>query len=75
MFEQWDQKPITFETVDELLSMDWIARRKNYQDGDFYRFSISENRLMAEYAEGKKWWVVGFLEKPIDLPKWEPVYS
>ena len=47
----------------------------------FYRFSISkrfngETILMAEYKQGKEWWVVGYItndEKGItnSLPVWE----
>lgn len=40
----------------------------------FHRFSLSENRLMAEYDEGKVWYVIGIVDnvEGLDLPKWEP---
>ena len=46
-------------------------------DGPFHRFSQSEEwhdrwLLMAEFDEGKKWWVVGYLkEKVEELPAWQ----
>jgi len=81
MFEQWVQKPIEFEDLDELLSMDWIKERKTLDN--FYRFSLSKMNnsknytglLMAEYNEGKKWHVVGYLKDLVDLPEWKAVYE
>ena len=45
--------------------------------GPFHRFSQSqewENRwlLMAEFAEGKKWWVVGYMKESVEgMPAWQ----
>lgn len=52
--------------------MPQVARFRN--GNQFYRFSISENTLMAEYDRGYEWWVIGYIKDPsqIDLPKWEP---
>lgn len=46
----------------------------------FHQFSISERNgekiLMAEYRQGKEWWVVGYITDETgltdSLPKWEP---
>jgi hypothetical protein len=73
--------PVTteFETLDELLSLDFVKR---FNDGDnsFYRFSVNDYstrvHLMAEYDEGRKWWVVGYIygiaKDDIGLPQWKP---
>lgn len=39
----------------------------------FYRWSISDGRLLVEHDEGRHWWVVGHLtsDTPVDLPRWE----
>ena len=40
----------------------------------FYRFSLSDQNLMVEHDEGRRWWVVARLSGPsveINLPKWE----
>ncbi len=45
--------------------------------GPFHRFSQSEEwhdrwLLIAEFAEGKKWWVVGILRGEVEgLPTWQ----
>lgn len=60
-----------------LLALPWVeARREGF---DFYRFSESPygsdvRLLMAEYKQGKRWWVVAYLEgDATTLPTWEPV--
>lgn len=68
----------TFSTLDELLSVPFVARFREIVDPGkpFHRFSYSEdgNLLMAEYDEGRSWWVVGYLREAVDgLPNWEPV--
>lgn len=58
----------TFETIDELREhlREWELKK------GFHRWSLSENRLMAEYDSGKQWYVVGYVSEPIDLPQWIP---
>ena len=59
-----------FSNLKELKNIKWVNPR--HEDENFYRFSISEKFLMAEYNEGYDWYVVGYLDEPIDwLPKWE----
>lgn len=72
-FEGFETEECSFETVEELFQIPWI---ENFtKRDDFHQFSRADEMLMAEYKEGKEWWVVGrFLGNPdeIDLPKWEP---
>lgn len=74
------------ETSDctDLLNRDFVANFANRFD--FYRFSIGSSvetptgamcTLMAEYKEGREWWVVAYLwpeysEELAALPKWKP---
>jgi|ERR1700722_13624773 len=73
-----------FDTVEELLANEWInnwtkhpfdTEEPKRPNPEFYRFSLSDNRLMYEGKNGKEWWVVGYICHPelIDLPKWVPV--
>ena len=65
----------------ELLAHDILKRWES--DNDFHRFSISTSdspyahkyTLMVELEEGRKWWVVGYIDhvEGIDLPEWVPV--
>jgi len=73
-----ENKIVSFETTEELLNIDFV---KNFSNRDnFYRFSLSidnyfnQHSLMAEYDEGREWWVVGFIDNPLEvnLPKWMP---
>lgn len=67
-----DNKEIIFNTTEELLGIDFV---KNFsQNGNFYKYSISENHLMAEYENGYEWWVIGYINNPkeVNLPKWIP---
>jgi len=61
-----------FQDVPKLFAIPWVKSFSKYPD--FYRYSMSEECLMAEYKGGKEWWVVGSIDHPerIQLPKWEP---
>lgn len=70
------------ETQAELLATPWVAQYKDFFVGKpFYRFSLSRDPLslpllMAEFDEGRHWWVVGLVKEGADeltLPTWEPV--
>lgn len=74
-FEE-DTDVIEFVSVEELLAVPWIKAWA--KDPGFRRFSISmppggEGNwlLMAEYDDGKRWFVVGYLDKRVELPMWE----
>ncbi len=78
-----DKKTFEFDTLQELLDNSIVKRwcmhplneNEVAPEGYFRRYSLSENRLMAEFKNGKEWWVIGFIKYPekLDLPKWEPV--
>lgn len=69
--DRFEPRSVEFSTLSELLSIDFVQRFRNLNN--FYQFSISNNRLMAEYENGYKWFVVGFLDEQFkELPKWEP---
>jgi hypothetical protein len=62
---------VEFNSIDELLNHPWIKQWKS--NDKFYRFSLSEtNTLMCEINYGKNWFILGYLDSPVDLPKWEP---
>ena len=66
-----DLKEVTFKTTKELLKIPFVKRWS--KDKEFYRFSISDENLMAEFKNGKEWWVIGNIERPeeVDLPQWK----
>lgn len=63
-------KEVVFKTIEELLDIDFV---KNFKREDFYRYSLSGNKLMAEYKNGNEWCVIGHIDNPyqINLPKLE----
>lgn len=74
---------LNFNTTDELLQCEYVARYKKDTDADkFYQYSLSIDKysppmLMAEYNNGTSWWCLGKLRTTdgLNLPKWEPVYK
>jgi hypothetical protein len=67
----------TVESVEDLERIKWI---RSWRDNPgFYRFSMAPPTLgaqsallMAEFHEGREWWVVAYLKDPIPgLPLWE----
>ena len=70
------RKTSIFQSTKELLDIDFVYQWEF--DEAFHQFSINKSStqtlLMAEYNEGKKWWVVGRIEDlgdlQLDLPKW-----
>uniref|UniRef100_A0A6M3J1R8 Uncharacterized protein n=1 Tax=viral metagenome TaxID=1070528 RepID=A0A6M3J1R8_9ZZZZ len=74
-----ESKIIEVETTEQLLSLSFIKKWKD--DKDFYRFSKSKYfedyyLLMAEFKEGKVWWVVGYLtgeKDKVELPMWKKI--
>ena len=61
-----------FNSLDELLKIEWIASWKEHKD--FYQYSISrEQWLMGEFKDGREWWVIAYFPEVFDeLPKWFP---
>jgi hypothetical protein len=71
---EYDKSKIEFNTLEELINIDFVKHWMNLKD--FYRFSISPERdlLMAELNNGAEWWVIGYLENAnIHLPIWNSV--
>lgn len=48
----------SFDSNDELLNIPFV---KKFRNENFYRFSISNNFLMAEYKNGFEWFVIGII--------------
>lgn len=72
-FEGFENETCEFSTLEEMKYIPWVKGFTEIKN--FHRFSYSDNHLMAEYREGKEWWVVGTLsEIPEGLKKWEPIY-
>ena len=73
----FENETFQFETVDELLELDWV---KNFaKRDDFHRFSVasrnpdkySRRTLMAEYQKGDEFWAIGFLKEDVpELASW-----
>lgn len=80
-FVGFDNETNEFNSLEELLKIDWVNNFKVLGDTNisFHQFSVSKTPyytvLMAEYIQGTQWWVVGFIEGGDDiikeLPKWE----
>jgi hypothetical protein len=58
-----NQRVSEFETLEELLEIDWITKWKHDKFHSFHCFSISNKILMVEFYGGEKWWVVGFFDE------------
>ena len=68
--EGFEPKVAELSTVEDLNSIDWV--RQHREDPEFYRFSLSDRLLMAEFENGDRWWVVGILSEPLPgLPDWK----
>lgn len=80
-FEGYPIEELEVGSLEELLEVDWV---KNWTTSPgFHRFSVSRHyqyhNLMAEFKEGKEWWVVAILEgeEPeayVTLPEWTPPF-
>lgn len=75
-----EPETVEFRTTDELLSVEFVKCHKQHQG--FYRYSIHGKigrfrvPLLAEYSNGIKWVVIGFLDgdlSGLDLPEWKPI--
>jgi hypothetical protein len=73
-FEGFDAKLERIENVADLDGIDWLQSWRRHPD--FYRFSVSRDAgrmklLMAEFDQGRKWYVVGILSNDLpELPEW-----
>ena len=76
-----EPKSFDFDTLDELLNHEVVKQWRmdpfnvgmSAPKGWFYRYSLSEHRLMAELKHGKEWYVIGYIKHPdkVELPEWE----
>jgi|DEB0MinimDraft_10_1074344.scaffolds.fasta_scaffold00875_6 hypothetical protein len=63
---------IEVASLEELLEVEWIKNFSKYTGkSKFYRYSISGKSLMAEYNKGETWWVIGYTNTELSLPKWD----
>ena len=82
-FSGFDQQEAEVNTLEELQALEFVQRWTTLPGFD--RFSVELNYgapevpchlLMAEFNEGKKWWVVAYLSGQTDLvqhlPEWRP---
>lgn len=69
-FEGFGNEVADFSTAEELLEIPFVKNFK--KNGEFYQFSLSDSHLMAEYRNGREWWVVGIVSdaSKVLLPKW-----
>lgn len=67
----------SFKTQEEALNVDrvrWFKDSNCY--GNFYRYSISDDLLIAEYNKGYVWFVVASsFGDDLKLPTWKPRYK
>jgi hypothetical protein len=68
-----DPKVAHFNNTHELLCVPWVKHWS--EDPKFFRYSMSDECLMAEFDGGKEWWVIGNIDHPkgVYLPKWVEV--
>ena len=66
-----DPETVKFFSTEELLKIPFVESWSKYPE--FFQYSLSENLLMAEFKDGKEWWVVGYIygDIIINLPKWK----
>ena len=75
---------IEFNSLDELMNIDFVKRWANNPMIQFHKYSISyrpshygitSHLLMAELKGGAEWWVIGYLSgegiEKIGLPEWD----
>ena len=83
-FSGFEQQTHGFDTAEELLQAPWLKSfAESGKDREFYQFSLSphtknQTLLMAEYNEGRVWWVAAMINDFPDvkfhsfLPEWVP---
>ena len=80
-FSGFKDLEVEFDSADALLEIPWVKNFAGAWDGDtFHRFSISRDKyskmLICELNDGKKWWVIGYLEHDVPtLPTWKGIYE
>jgi hypothetical protein len=65
-FDPRDDKIIrNFNTINELLSIDFVKSWKKHRN--FYRFSLANEHLMAEFKNGDEWYIIGTIYTDDDI--------
>ena len=75
-----DPETVEFNTLSELLDISFVKHWRDWTDRSFHQYSVCEESwgtvLMAEYNNGTKWWVVGYLKDTnrveLGLLDWNP---
>lgn len=74
---------LAFDTLDELLAMDWVKGFSEHEHFNHYALGLhqtmfrgdkGEHHLMGVYKDGKEWWVIGYLSENatrLGLPIWK----
>lgn len=68
--EGFDSPIVAVNSMQELLIIPFL---QDFVSPSFYKFSISENYIMAEYDKGEDWRVVAIIlegQESINLPVW-----
>lgn len=71
----FEPKVAAFSSLQELTDLDFV--KTFAQEPNFERFSIGKRKsgdefvMLAEFNGGANWWVVGFLDGDVDLPRWD----
>ena len=66
-------KTMKFDDAEELKDIEFVKRWS--ENKDFFKYSLSDNYLMAEINEGTGWYVIGRIEGDLgnlDLPEFVP---
>lgn len=86
-FSGFENQTKAFTNLAELLNIEFVDNFRKLPNGQinpqFHQYSISphsshkgyEYTLMAEYKDGKEWWVIGYLDESSiihELPTWKP---
>jgi len=60
-----------FDTIDQLIEIPRVKKVMGLEG--FSKLSKSGTFLMAEFDEGKRWYIIGYLRYPdwVDLPYWD----
>tara|TARA_Y100000310_G_C20700285_1_gene829072 strand:- start:4297 stop:4614 length:318 start_codon:yes stop_codon:yes gene_type:complete len=74
-FTGYENEVSKFGSLNDLLEIPWIKRIEENPELNFYRWSQTDNLLIAEFNKGKTWFVIGrHMEETykLRLPKWKP---
>ena len=81
-FSGFEIQTFDFNSIEELLEIHFVKNFNAEFNSKFFQYSYSEYSdeptkkfvLLAEYNEGKEWWVIGYVDDNEiikTLPKWE----